>query len=126
MDIQSEDDKKTDRSRLNHTINVAFATIKLKNEFEQLKDGKFEDKELYSLICKAKDNLKKDPESGIKIPKRLWPDYYRKIMEINNLWKYNLSDSWRLIYTIESDNVMIVSIVLEWFNHKEYERRFKY
>lgn len=40
-----------------------------------------------------------------------------------NLWKYNLSRSWRLVYTIARDGDIVV-VVLEWFSHEEYERRF--
>ena len=34
--------------------------------------------------------------------------------------------AWRLVYTIESDEAKIVNIILEWFDHKEYEKRFHY
>ncbi len=30
------------------------------------------------------------------------------------------------MYTIKKDNVVILSIILEWLDHKNYERRFKY
>jgi len=40
-------------------ISVAFITKKLKSNFELLKEGKFEDKQLYQLINKSIDNLKK-------------------------------------------------------------------
>jgi hypothetical protein len=32
----------------------------------------------------------------------------------------------RLIYSITGDEISIVSIILEWFDHKDYERRFSY
>jgi len=47
--------------------------------------------------------------------------------QINNLWKYGLPDGWRLIYTIKTPNkVQILAVILEWFDHKEYERKFNY
>src|SRR3989338_2034692 len=61
-----------------------------------------------------------------KIKKQLWPKEYIKQYGITNLWKYDLPNAWRLIYTIESDEVKIMGIVLEWFTHKEYEKRFNY
>lgn len=70
--------------------------------------------------------MKKDPLCGIKIQKRLWPKEYKKKYGITNLWKYDLPNGWRLIYTIESDEVKIINIILEWFDHKEYSKRFKY
>jgi len=107
-------------------IRVAFISEKIKAEFECLKSGKFEDKQLYNFIERAINDLKTKPLCGIKIPKKLWPHEYIKKYNITNLLKYDLPNGWRLIYTIETNEVMIVNIILEWFDHKEYERRFKY
>src|SRR4030042_5482531 len=102
-------------------INVAFISKKLKGEFESLKKGKFEDKQLYHFINKAMDDMKQNPACGTKIPKNLWPKAYTQQFGITNLWKYDLPDAWRLVYTIETDEIRILSIILEWFDHKEYE-----
>lgn len=104
---------------------VIFASEKLENDFENLKEGKFEDKELYRFIKRAIDDLKKDSACGARIPKRLWPKEYIKI-GITNLWKYDLPNAWRLIYTMTGNEVRILATILEWFDHKNYERRFKY
>ena len=45
---------------------------------------------------------------------------------MKNLWKYDLPKGWRLIYSIVNDEIVVVSLILEWFDHKEYERKFKY
>ena len=111
---------------MNKKISVAFVNKRLKHEFDILKEGKFEDKELYEFIDRAIDDLKENPICGTKIPKKLWPKEYKKKYKITNLWKYDLPNAWRLIYTIETDEVMIINIILEWFDHKEYNRRFKY
>lgn len=109
---------------MNKEIYVAFISKKLKEEFENLKSGKFGDKQLYNFINRALDDLKVNPACGIKIPKKLWPKEYIKKFKITNLWKYDLPNAWRLIYTIEADEVKIMSIILEWFDHKGYDRRF--
>ncbi|MEK6904999.1 MAG: hypothetical protein AABX24_01220 [Nanoarchaeota archaeon] len=111
---------------MNKEISVVFITTKIKQEWEALKEGKFEDKQLYHFIDRAIDDLKANPTCGIKIAKHLWPKEYVKKHGITNLWKYDLPNAWRLIYTIESDEVKIVNVILEWFDHKEYEKRFKY
>lgn len=105
---------------------VAFINKRIKSEFESLKKGKFEDNELHKFIDRAMDDLKKDPTCGTKIPRKLWPKIYIQKYKITNLWKYDLPNAWRLIYTIESDEIRIINIILEWFDHKEYEKRFKY
>ena len=105
---------------------VAFISEALKNQFNELNKGKFEDKQLYNFLNKAINNLKENPLCGVRIPKRLWPDTYVKNYGITNLWKYDLPNAWRLIYSIEADEIKIVSIILNWMTHKEYERLFKY
>jgi len=107
-------------------IFVGFISKKLEQQFELLKEGKFEDKQLYELIDRSIKDLKKNPQIGTKIQKKLWPKKYIKKYEITNLWKYDLPNAWRLIYTIETDEIRIVNIILEWFDHKEYNRKFKY
>ncbi len=105
---------------------VGFISQKTKHEFELLEKGKFEDKQLHAFIERAIADLKQNPMCGTKIQKRTWPKDYILKYHITNLWKYDLPNAWRLIYTIESDEVRIVNIILEWFNHKEYEKRFNY
>jgi len=107
-------------------ILVAFISKKLKDEYELLGSGKFEDKQLHDFILRAIDDLKINSMCGIKVPKKLWPREYVQKYEITNLWKYDLPNGWRLVYTIETDEVKIMNIILEWFDHKNYEKKFKY
>ena len=111
---------------MNKEIFVIFINNNLKSDFEKLEKGNFENKKLFEYINRAFDDLKKDPLSGIKIEKRLWPKFYIQTYKISNLRKYDLPNGWRLIYTIETDEVKVLNIIIEWFNHKVYERRFKY
>ncbi len=105
---------------------VAFANENLKFAYFSLKEGKFEDKEMHKFITRAINDLKQNPMSGIRVPNDLIPKEYIKKYKINNLWKYNLPNAWRLTYTLSGDSVRIVSVVLEWMSHKEYEKRFGY
>lgn len=102
---------------------VNFIDEKLKEAFEKLKDSS--EKELYKFICRAIDDLKENPTYGVHIPQKLIPKYTNDY-QVRNLWKYDLPKSWRLIYTIESDEIKIVSIILDWMTHKEYDRLFRY
>jgi hypothetical protein len=107
-------------------IYVTFGNKKIENEFESLKEGKYEDKQLYGFINRAIEDLKKSPTCGTKIEKRLWPKEYIRNFGVTNLWKYDLPNGWRVIYTIQTNEIMILNVILEWFDHKEYSRRFKY
>lgn len=105
--------------------NISFGDDKIKEELEKLREVK--EKPLYEQLMKAFKNLEEDAFCGTQIPKRLIPEYYKKRFGLlTNLWKYNLPDAWRLIYTIKNSKVSILSIVLEWLDHKEYEKRFHY
>lgn len=70
--------------------------------------------------------LEKNAFSGVRILKKLIPEIYIKKYGVTNLWKYNLPRGWRLIYSVASWEITVLSIILEWFNHKDYERKFKY
>ena len=106
---------------------IIFGNERLKSSFEELKISKTEDKRLYIWLIRAFEDLENNAFCGIQIPKRLIPKEYEiKFGNLDNLWKYDLPNAWRLIYTIKKGDVLILSIVLEWMNHKDYEKRFKY
>src|SRR3989338_9335786 len=106
---------------------VKFADENLKKAYLELESGKFEDKQLKEWLDRAVADLRKNAFSGIQIAKRLIPkEYQAKYGSLTNLWKYNLPNAWRLIYTIKRDEVVVLSVVLEWMTHKEYEQRFGY
>ena len=106
---------------------VVFGDKKVKASFEKLKSSKTEDKKLYEWLERAFEDLEQNSFCGIQIPKKLFPkEYEKKFGKLDNLWKYNLPNAWRLIYTIKNGEVLVLSIILEWLDHKEYERRFNY
>ncbi|MCW1299429.1 MAG: hypothetical protein QXD02_03855 [Candidatus Parvarchaeum sp.] len=104
-------------------INVVLVDKKLEN---LLTRAKTDEPKVYKFLNRAFDDLKKDPECGIQIPKKLIPKYYIQRYGIDNLWKYNLPNAWRLMYSIKGSDVSVIAVVLEWLPHKEYERRFGY
>ncbi len=105
---------------------VVFADKKIKRAYEKLKDSKTEDRKLYEWLKRAFDDLAEDAHCGILVPRRLIPKDYVKKYGIDNLWKYDLPEAWRLLYSVAKEKVVVISIILEWLPHKEYERKFKY
>lgn len=106
---------------------IIFADEKIKEALEKLKNSKTEDKKLYDFLVRAFDDLEKNAFCGIQIPKKQIPkEYHHKYGSLDNLWKYNLPNAWRLIYTIKNNEVVVLSIILEWMSHKDYERKFNY
>ena len=104
---------------------VKFADSKLFEVYQSLRTGSFEEKELAENLERAFFALKDNPFAGIKIPKQLWPKAYRRYF-LKILLKYDLPNAWRLVYTIEGDKLEISVVILEWFSHKDYEKRFGY
>ncbi len=104
-------------------IYVGFINEKAKHEYEKARN---ENPTMFKFLERATDDLKENPFCGLKIPRSLWPDEYVKKYSIDNLWKYDLPNAWRLIYTISKDEVRILAILLEWFDHKDYDRKFGY
>ncbi len=102
---------------------LKYADEKVKKELEKLK---VRDPEFYRHIENALKNIKEDPVCGIKISQKLIPKEWKKKYSINNLYKYNLPNAWRLFYTLAGNKVEIIAIVLGCFTHKEYERIFRY
>jgi len=102
---------------------VVFINDKLEDNFYSLPNNDIIKK---SLIRAIKD-LKQNAFAGIQVPKRLIPKEYVKKYAIINLWKYDLPKGWRLLYTVTAENeVELISAILEWFNHKDYERKMNY
>ncbi|TAJ45007.1 hypothetical protein [Methanofollis fontis] len=106
---------------------VFFADEGIRDTFTALKASRLsEDQDLSALLDRAFDALSQNAFCGVQIPKRQIPKTYRRRHpSLNNLWKYNLTDSWRLIYTVASDGETIV-VIIEWMDHTAYERRFGY
>ena len=77
-------------------------------------------------IERAKGWLKENPFAGDQIKKGQMPDYYIQKYGVTNLWRIELSDYWRLIYTIQSNEVEVIDFVLAIIDHKEYDKKFGY
>ncbi|MFH1501220.1 MAG: hypothetical protein ABIE22_04720 [archaeon] len=105
---------------------IQFVNEKVKKAFEKLDKSETSDQELKKFIERAFSDICENAFCGIQIPKRLIPETYLKKYRVKNLWKYNLPGAWRLLYSIESNQISVISIILEWVDHKEYEKRFNY
>ena len=68
---------------------VEFADEKVQKSFEELKDSRNEDKDLYKWISRALEDLEENAFCGIRIQKKLIPKIYIETYGIDNLWKYD-------------------------------------
>jgi len=104
---------------------IKFVDENIKKAFYKLENGDEQEKEMFKLIDQAMTNIENNAFCGIQVPKRLIPHDYA-LKGVKNLWKYDLPRGWRLMYSIVNEELVIVSIILEWFDHKEYEKKFGY
>ena len=105
---------------------VYFADEQVQQTFLLLQSGRAEEKEIFNQLNTAFDMIAMNPFCGIQVPKRLIPKVYITKYGIDNLWKFNFLKNWRLLYSVAADGTQVVTLVIEWLSHKEYERRFRY
>ncbi|MFH1365530.1 MAG: hypothetical protein ABIH28_03030 [archaeon] len=70
--------------------------------------------------------MKQNPFAGDQIPKKLIPDKYCKKFDVGNVWRIELADRWRLVYTITGNQIEIITFVMDIFNHRDYDKTFGY
>lgn len=102
---------------------VIFINLDLKNSFENLKEI---DERLFKEINKALAEIKQNVFYGRQVKKKLIPKKLIDRFGITNLWIYNLRKDWRLLYSIAPGKVEVLALILDWMNHKDYERLFKF
>lgn len=81
---------------------------------------------VFRSIERVKGWLKDNPFKGEQVQKSQIPRYYNDKYEITNLWRIELSDYWRLMYTIQSSEVEIIDFILNIVDHKKYDAIFGY
>ena len=101
---------------------VIFADDKTEKAFNSLSE---EDK-IKKAIKRAIEKLKENAFSGEKIKKKLIPKDYIIKYNIDNLFWYKLTKDWRLVYSVVCNNIEVLAIIIEYYHHKDYEKRFGY
>ncbi len=69
--------------------------------------------------------LKDNPQFGEPIRKELIPDEFIK-EGIKNLYRQELSNYWRMIYTLSGTQVEILLFILNIVDHQTYNKIFNY
>jgi hypothetical protein len=104
--------------------------------FEELNKIVYEEKQkgiessfhqtLLRSILRVRDLLKENPFAGDQVPKRQMPKKYSKEYDAENVWRIELADRWRLVYTITGNQVEITTFIMDIFNHRDYDKVFGY
>ncbi|MDP2926479.1 MAG: hypothetical protein Q8N99_08935 [Nanoarchaeota archaeon] len=102
--------------------NVIFADVRIEKDFNSLKEDDWIKKAIFRAIADFKENA----FCGERIKKEKIPKVYIQKYGIDNLLWYPLPDGWRLVYSVFSDDNVLIAMIVEYFDHKNYERRFGY
>lgn len=81
---------------------------------------------LVKLIQNGIEKLKFNYKHGDHVSREKIPVEYVEKYGVKNLWKLNLSQYWRLIYTVKGSEIEVISVLLEVLDHKGYNRKFGY
>lgn len=93
---------------------------------KQRSDGVTSSKEitLLNAINRIFSVIANNPFYGENAKKELIPKEYRQKYDASNLFIADLPDYWRMIYTLESDEIEIIAFVLDMISHKDYDKKF--
>jgi len=97
-----------------------------KESFIDLK--KRSDKESVSIlnsVDRTIELLKNNPQFGDPIRKELIPDVFKK-MGIKNLYRVELSNFWRMLYTLEGNRIEVLVFILTISDHPFYDKLMGY
>lgn len=77
-------------------------------------------------IQNAIDILRDNLHYGIQLPKKQIPKKYIELYDVRNLWIIDLPLYWRLVYTVNSTEVEVINLILDFYDHLGYDKVFHY
>jgi len=86
------------------------------------------EKSILNAVKQKSDLIRVNPHYGDPIKKSLIPKEYIVKYNISNLFRIELPNYWRMLYTLTEGEttIEIISFVLDIINHKEYNKKFRY
>ena len=100
---------------------VVFVDEELEASFNALSDND----PIKRGITRAIHAIQENFSCGRNVKKELIPQKLIDKYFLNNLWIYDLPNGWRLLYSVTSGGeIEIIAAILDWMDHKDYERLF--
>ena len=86
------------------------------------------EKSILNAINKKIELIKANVHYGEAVPKSLIPIEYKRTYEVNNLFRVELPNFWRMLYTLKDgeSKIEIIAFVLDIVNHNDYNKKFGY
>jgi hypothetical protein len=85
-------------------------------------DNNIPEAQLFRSIKNKTSLIKQNPFYGDNIKKRSIPSG----LDVENLWRVELTNYWRLLYTVRGDEIEIICFVLRIIDHKTYDSLMGY
>lgn len=94
----------------------------------QISSGKESSDEIQLLrsIKQKIEFIRNNPFYGDPIAKNLIPEEYKNKYGSINLFRVELSQFWRMLYTLKGDKIEVVAFVLDIIDHPTYDKKFGY
>jgi hypothetical protein len=86
------------------------------------------DQSILKAINKKVELIKANPHYGNHIAKKLIPQEYKDKYGVTNLFRVELPNFWRMLYTLTDGetNIEIIAFVLDVIDHPTYDNKFGY
>ena len=81
---------------------------------------------ILNALNKKIELIKDNFHYGDPISKKLIPEEYKVKYGISNLFRVELPNFWRVLYTLTDGEIEIIAFVLDVINHKDYDKKFGY
>ena len=94
------------------------------DDFMPIFSSRDKEGQIYRDIDKAIKELNKDKIIGIHLQRNKVPKYYIQKYGYNAYYKVVLPENWRLIYGIISIHRERRALLMEVFDHEDYNKRF--
>lgn len=86
------------------------------------------EKSILNAVNKKVEIMKMNIHYGNPIAKNLIPNEYKVKYGVTNLFRVELPNFWRMLYTLTDgeSQIEIIAFVLDIINHREYNKKFGY
>ena len=83
---------------------------------------------ILNAVNKKVELIKANPHYGNPIAKKLIPKKYKEKYDINNLFRIELPNAWRMLYTLTEGEtkIEIIAFILDVIDHETYNKKFGY
>ncbi len=98
------------------------------NQLNKLAVNSKIERSILNSIDKKKELIKVNPHYGEPIAKDRIPEEYKNKYGATNLFWVELSNFWRMLYTLTNDEteIEIIAFVLDIMDHNNYNKKFGY